>query len=97
MVAQAESLHTIGRGGLPFGLRGDDAEQPQPMLAAGIAVGVHYPPNHLQLAFAQWRRSLPVTEQLGREILSLPFHQHMTEDDVHHVATALKRATRNER
>ncbi|MQS11762.1 DegT/DnrJ/EryC1/StrS family aminotransferase [Streptomyces kaniharaensis] len=62
------------------------------MLAAGIAVGVHYPPNHLQPAFAQWRRSLPVTEQIGKEILSLPFHQHMTEDDVRHVASALKRA-----
>ncbi|MFB7470989.1 DegT/DnrJ/EryC1/StrS family aminotransferase [Kitasatospora sp. NPDC056184] len=67
------------------------------MLAAGIAVGVHYPPNHLQPAFAQWRRSLPVTEQLGREILSLPFHQHMTEDDIHHVAATLKRATGNGR
>jgi dTDP-4-amino-4,6-dideoxygalactose transaminase len=40
----------------------------------GIGVGVHYPPNHLQPAFAPWHRSLPVTEQVGREILSLPFH-----------------------
>ncbi|WP_380284648.1 DegT/DnrJ/EryC1/StrS family aminotransferase [Kitasatospora purpeofusca] len=63
------------------------------MLAARIAVGVHYPPNHLQPAFAQWWRSLPVTEQIGEEILSLPFHQHMTEDDVYHVAAALKLAT----
>ncbi|MFF7456645.1 DegT/DnrJ/EryC1/StrS family aminotransferase [Kitasatospora sp. NPDC008115] len=63
------------------------------MLAAGIAVGVHYPPNHLQPAFAQWRRSLPITEQVGEEILSLPFHQQMTEDDVHHVAAALKCVT----
>ncbi|SOB78700.1 DegT/DnrJ/EryC1/StrS family aminotransferase [Streptomyces sp. 1331.2] len=63
------------------------------MLAAGVAVGVHYPPNHLQPAFAPWRRVLPVTEQAGREILTLPFHQHMTDDDVRHVAATLKAAT----
>ncbi|MFI0967763.1 DegT/DnrJ/EryC1/StrS family aminotransferase [Streptomyces sp. NPDC021080] len=47
-----------------------------------IAVGVHYPPNHLQPAFAAWRRSLPATEQAGAQILSLPFHQHLTETDI---------------
>ena len=40
--------------------------------ARGIGVGVHYPPNHLQPVFAAWRRSLPVTERVGRQILSLP-------------------------
>ncbi|EMF56355.1 DegT/DnrJ/EryC1/StrS family aminotransferase [Streptomyces bottropensis] len=57
--------------------------------ARGIGVGVHYPPNHLQPAFAAWRRTLPATEQTGVEILSLPFHQHLTETDVEHVASAL--------
>ncbi|MFC9431950.1 DegT/DnrJ/EryC1/StrS family aminotransferase [Streptomyces sp. NPDC056987] len=58
----------------------------------GVAVGVHYPPNHQQPAFARWHQPLPVTEQLGREILSLPFHQHLDEHDVDQVATALRRA-----
>ncbi|GAA2249318.1 DegT/DnrJ/EryC1/StrS family aminotransferase [Kitasatospora cystarginea] len=62
------------------------------MRARNIGVGVHYPPNHLQPAFAPWHRSLPVTEQAGQEILSLPFHQHMTEDDVHRVVAALEQA-----
>ncbi|MEU8894153.1 DegT/DnrJ/EryC1/StrS family aminotransferase [Streptomyces sp. NPDC048442] len=52
----------------------------------GIGVGVHYPPNHLQPAFAPWHRSLPVTERIGREILSLPFHPALTNADVRHVA-----------
>ncbi|MFF3159546.1 DegT/DnrJ/EryC1/StrS family aminotransferase [Streptomyces sp. NPDC057910] len=69
----------------------------QRMIASGIAVGVHYPPNHLQPAFAPWRRDLPVTERAGREILSLPFHQYMTKDDVHHVASALKDAVEGKR
>lgn len=57
-----------------------------------IAVAVHYPPNHLQPAFTPWRRSLPATEQAGTEILSLPFHQRLTETDIDHVVTALAAA-----
>ncbi|WP_042373885.1 DegT/DnrJ/EryC1/StrS family aminotransferase [Streptacidiphilus neutrinimicus] len=59
------------------------------MKERGIAVGVHYPPNHLQEAFKPWHRPLPVTEQVGEEILSLPFHQHLTVTEVHHVAASL--------
>ncbi|WP_316769035.1 DegT/DnrJ/EryC1/StrS family aminotransferase [Streptomyces sasae] len=62
------------------------------MKARGIGVGVHYPPNHLQPAFAQWRRDLPATEQVGREVLTLPFHQHLTENDIDQVVTALGQA-----
>ncbi|MCC0577571.1 DegT/DnrJ/EryC1/StrS family aminotransferase [Streptomyces californicus] len=60
--------------------------------ARSIGVGVHYPPNHLQPAFARWTRDLPATERVSREILSLPFHQHLTEADVHRVVTALGHA-----
>ncbi|MFF4043196.1 DegT/DnrJ/EryC1/StrS family aminotransferase [Streptomyces sp. NPDC001816] len=62
------------------------------MTTRGIGVGVHYPPNHLQPAFAEWRRDLPATEQAGREILSLPFHQHLTENDIDRVVTVLGQA-----
>jgi perosamine synthetase len=65
------------------------------MRARDIAVGVHYPPNHQQPAFAPWRRPLPVTEQVGQEILSLPFHRHLTEADIDHVATALRQALKS--
>ncbi|MEU8762757.1 DegT/DnrJ/EryC1/StrS family aminotransferase [Streptomyces sp. NPDC048659] len=60
--------------------------------AKHIGVGVHYPPNHLQPAFATWRRFLPATEQAGAEILSLPFHQHLTQADIEHVVAELGRA-----
>lgn len=60
--------------------------------ARGIGVRVHYPPNHLQPAFASWQRSLPATEQVGREILSLPFHQHLNDADIDHVVTVLGHA-----
>ncbi|WP_217170608.1 DegT/DnrJ/EryC1/StrS aminotransferase family protein [Streptomyces sp. AC512_CC834] len=57
-----------------------------------IGVGVHYPPNHTQPAFAAFRRHLPETEQAGEEILSLPFHQHPTEPDIDLVVTSLEQA-----
>ncbi|MEU5371323.1 DegT/DnrJ/EryC1/StrS family aminotransferase [Streptomyces sp. NPDC005951] len=60
--------------------------------ARNIGVGVHYPPNHLQPAFARWTRDLPATERVSREILSLPFHQHLTEADVDRVVTTLGHA-----
>lgn len=60
------------------------------MQARGIGVGVHYPPNHTQAAFAPWHRPLPVTEQTATEILSLPFHPAMTEQDVAAVVDALR-------
>ncbi len=58
----------------------------------GVGAGVHYPPNHLQPAFAAWRRPLPVTEKLGRQILTLPFHQHLSEDSVRLIGRLLEEA-----
>ncbi|MFJ9948550.1 DegT/DnrJ/EryC1/StrS family aminotransferase [Kitasatospora sp. NPDC091207] len=58
----------------------------------GIGVGVHYPPSHTQPAFTPWHRPLPDTERLGEQIMTLPFHQHLTDDDIHHVTTALQQA-----
>ncbi|MGF6888068.1 dTDP-4-amino-4,6-dideoxygalactose transaminase [Nocardia sp. GAS34] len=59
------------------------------MKAAGIGVGVHYPPNHTQPAFERWHRRLPTTEQSATQLLSLPFHPAMTDTDVTTVAAAL--------
>ncbi len=56
----------------------------------GIGVGVHYPSNHTQPAFAPWHRPLPVTESLGREVMTLPFHQHLTEANARHAADELR-------
>ncbi|GAA2679153.1 MULTISPECIES: DegT/DnrJ/EryC1/StrS aminotransferase family protein [Actinosynnema] len=60
--------------------------------AAGIGVGVHYPPNHLQPAFARWRRPLPVTEELAERMLTLPLHPRMDRHDVDSVVDALASA-----
>ncbi|WP_433207729.1 DegT/DnrJ/EryC1/StrS family aminotransferase [Nocardia sp. CA-107356] len=43
---------------------------------------MHYPPNHLQPAFARWSRLLPITETAARQIMSLPFHPEMSDQGV---------------
>lgn len=46
----------------------------------GVGTGIHYIPNHLQLFFKPFVTSLPVTEQLGEEILTLPLYYDMTDE-----------------
>jgi dTDP-4-amino-4,6-dideoxygalactose transaminase len=60
----------------------------------GIGTGVHYPlPAHLQspyAAFGRGENSLPATEQLAREVLSLPMHPQLSEDDVDYVCQVVR-------
>jgi dTDP-4-amino-4,6-dideoxygalactose transaminase len=62
---------------------------------AGIATDVHWPePPHLQPAYAglgYGRGSLPVTERLCDEVLTIPMFPEMTEGEVGHVCEALRR------
>ncbi|MFE5567057.1 DegT/DnrJ/EryC1/StrS family aminotransferase [Amycolatopsis japonica] len=74
---------------VPAPLRGEVHTR---LRAAEVAVGVHYPLNHRQPAFIRWASPLPHSESLWQQILNLPFHPDMTEDDVHTVTAALKRA-----
>ncbi|MFF8845880.1 DegT/DnrJ/EryC1/StrS family aminotransferase [Streptomyces sp. NPDC015127] len=64
------------------------------MRSRDIGVGAHYPPNHLQPAFSRWHRPLPVTEQIGSEIMTLPFHPAMGPHEVSAVVSALEGALR---
>lgn len=59
-----------------------------------ISVKVHYPiPLHLQQAAAYLGYSsgdFPNTERLCRQILTLPVHQYLSEEQKHHVVSAVK-------
>ncbi|MFJ5788119.1 DegT/DnrJ/EryC1/StrS family aminotransferase [Streptomyces hydrogenans] len=93
--APEATLVDVGADAVPFNcvVRVPDRDRVhQVMRDRGIGVGVHYPPNHLQPAFARWTRPLPVTEQVASEILSLPFHPAMTTDDARWTAAALLEA-----
>jgi dTDP-4-amino-4,6-dideoxygalactose transaminase len=53
----------------------------------GIQSLIHYPvPPHKQEAYRKWNSlSLPVTEQIHQEVLSLPISPVLTEDEVHEI------------
>lgn len=75
-----------------FVIRCKNREKVQKHLADhGIHTLIHYPiPPHQQKAFEQWNGlSLPVTEKIHREVLSLPISPVMTDEEVSYTATTL--------
>ncbi len=64
----------------------------------GIETAVHYPtPVHLQPAYIDLRpqdRKLPVSEQLATEIVSLPLHPDLSDEEVAYVAEVLRETPR---
>lgn len=58
---------------------------------AGVGTDVHYPwPAHQQAPYAA-DVSLPATEQLAREVLSLPMYPELSEDDVDYIVSVVRR------
>ena len=62
---------------------------------AGIPSAIYYPlPMHLQPAYAEYgsgKGSLPVSESLSQQILSLPMHPYMSDDVADRVTSAVLR------
>lgn len=52
---------------------------------------IHYPtPPHKQKAYDEFGSlSLPITEVIHNEVLSLPIGSHLSEDDINHIITSL--------
>jgi perosamine synthetase len=62
----------------------------------GIFVGVHYKPNHHYPLFGEARRGdLSVTEQAYEQIMSLPLHLLLTDEDVREVCHSLRAALKS--
>lgn len=75
-----------------FVIRSADRDALQAGLSkVGIGTLIHYPiPPHRQDAFGTLsKRSLPLAEQLSREVLSLPMGPHLREDEAAAVIEAL--------
>ena len=58
----------------------------------GVPTGVHYKPNHLLSFFGGGAVSLPVTERLYAELVTLPLHPGLSRKDAENVCAALARA-----
>ena len=78
---------------LPVCVREGRKDQVVRVLAdRGIPTGVHYKPNHLLSFFGGGKPSLPVTEALYSQILTVPLHPGLSRADVEHVCDALAAA-----
>jgi dTDP-4-amino-4,6-dideoxygalactose transaminase len=60
------------------------------LTTAEIQCGLHYKPNHLLALFGDGQPSLPITERLFTEILSLPLHPGLNIADVDEVCTHIE-------
>ena len=59
-----------------------------------IQTQIHYPiPVHLQKAYSKYRNisNLPVTEKICSEILSLPMHPWLNEEDIKLISRIIKK------
>jgi len=59
----------------------------------GIGCGIHYPiPSHLQPALKNtntYMENLQVSENISKEILSIPMHPHLSKDDIYYIIEKL--------
>lgn len=77
----------------PVRILGGKRDQVRQALSdAKIETGIHYKPNHLLSKYGGGKISLPVTEQLYSEILTLPLHPDLSGEDVETVVDVVKRA-----
>lgn len=79
---------------------GGRADLPQRLAALGIGTGVHYPiPVHRQPMYRDlgYADSLPNSEQAAAEVLSLPVHPSLREEELGTVAAAVNSAFEKQR
>ncbi len=61
-------------------------------IKADFQVGIHYKPNHLLSFFTQPAVTLPVSEQLYGELLTLPLHTDLNEQEVEYIVASIRKA-----
>ena len=64
----------------------------QKMHELGIGVSVHFHPVHQMTAYKDYDVSLPVTERLGRQIVSLPIYPQLTNKEVKYICEKVKQS-----
>lgn len=84
----SEVLHSYHQ----FVVRCDDRSRVVAKLdAAEIQWGIHYEtPVHRMPAYSHFGRELPITERAATEILSIPVHEHLTDEEVSAVISAIE-------
>ncbi len=55
-----------------------------------IETGIHYKPIHT-MTFYKNKIKLPITEKIGKEVVSIPIHQNLTESEIHRIVKAVNK------
>ena len=58
----------------------------------GIQTGIHYKPNHLLTFYGGGKVSLPFTEQLYDELMTLPLHPGLRSQDINFICQQIRQA-----
>ncbi|QQR81393.1 MAG: DegT/DnrJ/EryC1/StrS family aminotransferase [Deltaproteobacteria bacterium] len=65
------------------------------LLEDGIETGIHYQPNHeLSFYYHENIQPLPITDSISKQILTLPLHPDLKQEDVERVCESLKKNLR---
>jgi len=62
------------------------------MAEKNIETGIHYLPIH-KMTFYKGKHKLPVTEKISKEIVSIPMHPNLTENDVSRIIKTINELT----
>jgi dTDP-4-amino-4,6-dideoxygalactose transaminase len=71
-------------------LKGKRDELRQFLQERGIECGIHYKPNHLLSFYGGEKGLLPVTEKLYEELLTLPLHPGLRDEEIEVVIAAVR-------
>lgn len=57
----------------------------------GIETGIHYRPIHLMSMYKKFKSDLPVTEKIANNIVSIPTHPNLKNEDVSRIITLINK------
>ena len=57
----------------------------------GIETGIHYKPIHTMSMYKKLKSNLPHTKKVSKEIVSIPTHSDLKNDDVDHIISTINR------
>ena len=56
----------------------------------GIETGIHYKPIH-QMSMYKTKQKLPITENVGKKIISLPTHPNLSKNEITEVISVINK------
>ncbi len=62
------------------------------MSELGIETGVHYRPIHTMSMYKKYKAYLPITEKIGNQIVSLPTHPNLKDEDVSYIISEINKS-----